>query len=103
VQAGLVDILVHAVNQRGVQIILESHGEHLLRRIQRRIAEEKLNAESTALYFCEMHLGRSKIMPLAISEFGDIANWPENFFGDELGEIAAITQAQMRSRFRNTE
>jgi hypothetical protein len=28
--------------------------------------------------------------------FGDIENWPDNFFGDEMGEIAARTTAALR-------
>jgi predicted ATPase len=36
-----------------VQIILESHSEHLLLRLQRRIAEEQLAAQDAALYFVE--------------------------------------------------
>ena len=30
--------------------------------------------------------------------FGEIENWPENFFGDEMGEIAAITEASLRRK-----
>ncbi|MBC6473671.1 MAG: AAA family ATPase [Hormoscilla sp. GM102CHS1] len=42
VQAGLADVLIDAINTRKVQIILESHSEHLLRRLQRRVAEQQL-------------------------------------------------------------
>ena len=41
-QAGLADLFIAAKKSPGVQILFESHSEHLLRRLQRRIAEEKV-------------------------------------------------------------
>ncbi|MBI3403672.1 MAG: DUF3696 domain-containing protein [Acidobacteria bacterium] len=93
VQAGLADVFVDAMKTRRIQIILESHSEHLLKRLQRRVAEETLDADQAALYFCATDAGESKLTPLALDIFGNISNWPEDFFGDELGEIAAMSQA----------
>ena len=42
VQTELADVLIDVVKNRNVQIILESHSEYLLSRLQRRIAEKKL-------------------------------------------------------------
>jgi len=36
---------------------------------------------------------RSEITPLDLDLFGSIKNWPKDFFGDELGEVAATQQA----------
>jgi predicted ATPase len=93
VQAGLADVLIDAVKTHNVQIILESHSEHLLTRLQRRIAEGVLGAEDTALYFCDLRDGISRLTPLDIDTYGNISNWPQDFFGDELGELAAMTTA----------
>jgi predicted ATPase len=93
VQSGLADVFIDAVKNRNIQIILESHSEHLLRRLQRRIAEKTLAPKDTALYFCEMGKEASSLTPLDVNLFGDIENWPEDFFGDEFGEMAAITRA----------
>lgn len=90
VQAGLADVFIDVIKKRNVQIIVESHSEHFLRRLQRRIAEEKLDSCNTALYFCEMVEGESKLMPLEVNLFGDIGNWPQDFFGDMTGEIVKI-------------
>ncbi|MBI4493071.1 MAG: DUF3696 domain-containing protein [Chloroflexi bacterium] len=96
VQAGLADVLIDAVKTRHVQIVLESHSEHLLRRLQRRIAEEELPSTDVALYFCEMQNASSKLTPLQVDLYGNITNWPPDFFGDELGELAAMTEAAMK-------
>jgi predicted ATPase len=98
VQAGLADVLVDAVRTRGIQIILESHSEHLLRRLQRRIADETLAADDAALYFCSTEQGESKITPLVLDMFGTIENWPEGFFGDEFAEIAETQMAIIRRK-----
>lgn len=97
-QADLADVLIDVVNERGVQVILESHSEHLLRRIQRRIAEGVLDSDMTAMYFCRMDNGSSRADMLDLDLFGNITNWPDGFFGDEVGEVAAMVQAQIERR-----
>lgn len=96
VQAGLADVLIDAVKNRGIQVIVESHSEHLLRRLQRNIAEENLPVADTSLYFCEIDAGVSHLKVLDVDMFGNITNWPEGFFGDEFGEIAAMQKAILR-------
>jgi len=96
VQEKLADILIDAVKKRGIQLIIESHSEHLLRRLQRRIAEEELKQEEVALYFTSMEGGESKLTPLDVDEYGNIRNWPKDFFGDDFGEIAETEKARLR-------
>jgi predicted ATPase len=98
VQAGLADVLIEAVKARNVQIIVESHSEHLLRRLQRRIAEERLLPAQTALYFCSIEGGVSQLTALKVDMFGNIENWPDGFFGDDFGEIAETQKAILRRR-----
>lgn len=100
VQAGLADVFIDAIKTRKIQIILESHSEHLLKRLQRRIAEEKLSSEEAALYFCDMTAGVSTLKQLNLDLFGNITNWPDGFFGDEFGEMAAMTRAIMERKKR---
>jgi len=99
VQAGLADVFIDAMKTRNLQLIVESHSEHLLRRLQRRIAEEKdgVTPEDIRLYFCDIdnNQGRSQLTPLQLDLFGNIANWPPDFFGDEMGDIFAMTEAAM--------
>lgn len=104
VQAGLADVFIDAVKHHNVQIIIESHSEHLLRRLQRRIAEEHLQAEDTALYFitCDKQ-GISHAQALNVDEYGFIRNWPEHFFGDEMGEIVAMNKAALQRQQQATE
>lgn len=98
VQAGLADVLIDAYQKRKIQVLVESHSEYLLRRLQRRIAEEKISADETALYFCEAKSEGSSIRRLQLDLFGQISNWPKDFFGDAFGEIAATQAAILRRK-----
>ena len=102
-QAQLADLFLEVITERNLQILVESHSEHLLNRLQRRVAEEKIAADQTALYFCRHIDGASKIDKLDMDEFGNITNWPESFFGDEMGDLFAMTEAQRERQKRETE
>ena len=93
VQAMLADVFIEVVTKRNIQIIVESHSEHLLRRLQRRIAEKKILSNDTALYFCKMGKSSSKINRLNIDLFGNIINWPPGFFGDVINDLEKMTLA----------
>ena len=95
-QSWLADVFIDVVKNRQVQIIVESHSEHFLRRLQRKIAEETIPVEKTALYFCNVKNSGSKAERLDVDMFGDIRNWPKDFFGDEMGDLTAKTEAAMR-------
>ena len=98
VQTELADVLIDVVENRNVQIILESHSEYLLSRLQRRIAEKEIAATDTALYFCEIKDGTSEIEQLNVDEYGNIRNWPQDFFGDVTGELIKKTKVEMQQR-----
>jgi predicted ATPase len=99
VQAVLADLFIEAVRsrengeERAVQLIVESHSEHFLRRLQRRVAEEIISPKDVALYFCEGGVDGSVARPLEVNLFGEIENWPDDFFGDEMGELTARMDA----------
>ena len=101
-QADLADLLIEVIAERNLQILVESHSEHLLTRLQRRIAEEKIGVDQTALYFCRNDEGVSTIEKLEVDELGNIKNWPENFFGEVMGDLFAMTDAQ-RKREKKAE
>lgn len=102
VQADLADLFIEAIHSReggddrNNQLIVESHSEHFLRRLQRRIAEEAIKPEDVAIYFCEPGPSGSIMVPLDVDMFGNITNWPDHFFGDEAGDLVAMTEAAMR-------
>lgn len=95
-QAELADLIISVAQHRNVQIILESHSEHLLLRLQRRIAEEAISSENVNLYFCEASKGFSSIEQLRLDLLGNIENWPDRFMGDAFTETAKAELARIR-------
>jgi predicted ATPase len=104
VQAELADVFVSAVRaregglDRNIQLIIESHSEHLLLRLQRRIAEGELSPDDVAIYFCKRGDVATELEPLKLDMYGDIANWPDRFFGDEMADLTARTVAAMKRK-----
>ena len=98
VQSGLADLILNVARTRHVQVIVESHSEHLLRRFQRRVAEDTASFEDVKLYFISATGGRARLEDLDLDEWGEIRNWPDHFFGDELGELCAIQTASLERR-----
>ena len=102
VQSEMADLFIEAIHaredgeDRGMQFIIESHSEHFLHRLQRRVAEERLKQDEVALYFCENGIEGSELRPLDVDLYGNIANWPAGFFGDEMGDLVAMTEAAAR-------
>ena len=98
-QANLADAFISAVQAgeggqpRHTQLIVESHSEHFLSRLQRRVAERVIRAEDVAIYYVKRRSAAAELEPLLVDMFGEISNWPDNFFGDEMGDIAARTRA----------
>jgi predicted ATPase len=99
VQTALADLFIETIQSRedsadrSVQLIVESHSEHFLRRLQTRVAEQVVNPQDVALYFCSASESGAVLEPLEVNIFGEIKNWPPDFFGDEMGELAARMEA----------
>lgn len=94
-QAQLADLFLEVITERNLQILVESHSEHLLTRLQRRVAEKQIGQDDVALYFCRNIDGESTKERLEVTESGDIKNWPEDFFGDVMGDMFAMTDVQV--------
>ncbi|WP_407181988.1 AAA family ATPase [Citrobacter europaeus] len=84
-QAVLAEFFVEVSNERNIQFIVETHSEHLFRRMQTLISRETINPEDVGMYFVERGEAAT-LRRLEIDEFGRLHNWPQDFFGDALGE-----------------
>jgi len=84
---------------RHVQIIVESHSEDFLRRLQRRVAEAAdIDEKQAAIYFCDIEKGAGRLVSLELDTYGNFLAWPKDFFGDPMGDIAAMQTAVMKRR-----
>lgn len=100
-QVGLADLMVEVAQERDVQFIVETHSEHMFRRLQYLIADEKLAPEWCRLYFVSRDpQPEARLAPLLIDDFGRVTNWPEHFFGDAIGETERQMQRMMQRMMR---
>ena len=85
---------------RNVQLVIESHSEHFLTRLQRRVAEGRIEAGDVAIYFARRDAEKSVLEPLRLNKFGDIENWPDKFFGDKMADLTsrAVAAAQLEAK-----
>jgi predicted ATPase len=88
-QAELADILVDIATERKLTLVIESHSEHILLRIRRRIAENRTPRDKVALYFFE----RGKISKSEIDDYGRVSRMPDGFFEEDWVDLQAITKA----------
>ncbi len=103
VQTTLADLFIEAVQSReggedrSIQLLIESHSEHFLRRLQTRVAEGAVKPEDVALYFCDIRDQAAVLNVLEVNILGGIENWPTDFFGDEMGELTKRMEAAARN------
>ena len=98
-QARLADVVAEAVRERGIQVVVESHSEHFLHRLQRLIAEAEgdtsagIAAENVALYFAHLgDHGASVLDAVRTDRFGNIENWPPGLFADPMDDLLFVTR-----------
>lgn len=88
----LAELFVHVSKNRNVQFIVETHSEHLFRRMQTLLAKGVATPQNCAMYFIENEGRGAKLKKLHADEIGRIKNWPDIFFGDSLGETRTQTE-----------
>ncbi|GHU08889.1 hypothetical protein FACS1894158_18350 [Betaproteobacteria bacterium] len=95
-QSKLAELFAQVSQERGVQFIVETHSEHLFRRLQTLIAKQEVKPKDAALYFVEREGKTACLRTLELDNFGRVKNWPERFFGDTLSETREQTALAIR-------
>lgn len=92
-QANLAQLLVDAAN-RGVRVVVETHSELLIRRVQSLVAEDKITAEKVKLHwFKQDDNGFTNITTASLDETGAFGDWPEDFSEISLQEESRYLDA----------
>ncbi len=83
-QAELANLFVEKIRDKKTKILIETHSEHLIRRLQSLVAdpENDFNADDVAIYYVDMEVqGESTIKRMEITETGQFKErWPSGFF-----------------------
>lgn len=85
-QSVLAELFVEVSRTRQIQFIVETHSEHLFRRMQTLVARETITTDACRMYFVERDGADAKLKPLILDTYGRVTEWPAMFFGDAMGE-----------------
>jgi len=94
-QSNLGDLFID-LSKEGKKLIIETHSEHLFKRIQRRIAEGIISHEDVIFYYITMTKEGSKIQKLELDENGLIEKLPEGFFAEDYQESLSHMDAILK-------
>jgi predicted ATPase len=99
VQQRLGDFLL-ACSRTGRQVIVETHSDHLVTRLRRRIAEDDADSvvNQVAIFASRRSGGVSEFTSLAVNRFGGFDSWPEGFFDDGPRDAQFLLEAGMRKQ-----
>lgn len=88
-QADLGDLLAEAIKEsRRNQIIVETHSEHLILRLQRLVRKKQIAPEDVSVIYVSRGPEGAKAERLQLDEEGDfIDEWPNGFFLERLREL----------------
>lgn len=97
-QTELADLFIQSAKERGNRFLIETHSEHLILRVMRRIRETTRNLlpegkhpirpEDVAVLYVQPGENGSTVQELRIDEQGRfLDNWPQGFFEERLDEM----------------
>ena len=102
-QSLLAELFVEVSCERNIQFIVETHSEHLFRRMQTLIARQEIERDRCAMYFVERDKEGSHLRHLELDDYGRVKNWPEKFFGDALEETAEQVRLMFERRMEESQ
>lgn len=109
VQSKLAHWLV-ALARSGRQVIVETHSDHLVRRLRGLIARapqgsdtERWLLDNVRIYGVTQNDGVSAITPLMVSPGGELSAWPEDFLEEGSNEDTAIFYSGLAKQDRRPE
>ena len=90
-QSAVGDLFVDTVNAGRAQLLVETHSEHLVLRLLRRVREGVLAPEDLAILYVDLDdEGAAFVRRLEVDHDGDLVDgWPGGFFDERLVEVLA--------------
>jgi hypothetical protein len=88
-QSAVADLFVDTVNEGRAQLLIETHSEHTVLRILRRVREGVLGPDDVAILYVDLDdAGRAFVRRLEVDANGDLVDgWPGGVFDDRLADV----------------
>ncbi|MDB2686974.1 DUF3696 domain-containing protein [Mariniblastus sp.] len=104
IQAAMGDLFIESHHKRRNQFILETHSEHLILRLLRRIREsgqentealQRLRTDDLAIYYLQQEKGSTTVRRIDVDNKGEfIQPWPDDFFEIDFNERFGIDRGK---------
>jgi len=88
-QSAIGDLLIETVTGGRAQVLVETHSEHLVLRLLRRVREGILHPDDLAILYVDLdEQGAAFVRRLDVDDQGDLVDgWPGGFFDERLAEV----------------
>lgn len=97
IQAAMSDFFLFLCLERKVSVLVETHSDHFITRLRRRIAEKGIDAKKVHLIFVINDYGSSEYKSIPLSDEGRIeGSMPPNFLDTRDTDFKAILEANRR-------
>ncbi len=82
------------------RVILETHSDHIVNRLVRRIVEDKTDklAQMIAIYFVRPGPNGATVEKINVDPYFGITNWPQEFFDQTATEQEKILRATLNRK-----
>jgi predicted ATPase len=87
----------------GYQVLVETHSDHFVNRIVRRVVEGEIDSDDVAVYFITQTLDGPHVEMVEVDPIFGIKNWPLGFFDDFANDQAEIIRASIKRRSTEDE
>ncbi len=103
VQQKFADFIIEMIEKNDLQIILETHSDHILNRIRRRVAQAKIEENDSSLFqkcailFAERENGVTSFRKAKLTDSGmfDLTDYPDGFFDQGAEDAFYILKASL--------
>lgn len=92
-QGDITDFLIYSHKENNNSFLIETHSEHILLCLQRRIAEREISKKELGLYNFELGENGSKLSQVLLNENGTLLEWPKGFFEEDLEDSKEILKS----------
>lgn len=94
-QARMMNELIVAAKERGIQLIVETHSDHVLNTALRAVKEKRLNLEDLQVLFFYNYIDEeehveARVQNLEVNQMGHVLNPPKQFFEQYYMDLRAL-------------
>lgn len=88
--------LIALTASAGVQVIVETHSEHIINGARIQVRNEALKPEAINIFYVSKNEGtkQSQVEELSVNEYGQLSNWPEGFFDQQANDMKTLIRGK---------